>query len=275
MDQKTIEAGGILTGVIGISAGVLVSPVAIGLTVSYPHELWWLGAILCVCCFLMIAGGIGAIRTAREKEKLAALERARIDSELAQQKSVQAFADGKIADQLNAAPAAVPLHPEVLAHWTFTAEEWKQFMALEKRTRLESSIYEGIGIVILGTIVIMLAREAVFWIALSVSTVIAVIIAFLRYSLNMKSYGPMLGKNEVTITKQSILINDKLNPYRSDTIWLDKLEFKAGAPDVLEFTLAWHNRRKQKVTDEKRVPIPKEKIEEAKQLIPIILNPYR
>jgi hypothetical protein len=275
MDQKTIEAGGILTGVIGILAGVLVSPVAIGLTVSYPHELWWLGAILCVCCFLMIAGGIGAIRTARQKEKLAKLERERIDTELAQQKSVLAFADGKIVDQPNAAPSAVPLHPEVLAYWTFSAEEWKQFMALEKRTRLESSIYEGIGIIILGTFVIMLARDADFLIALSVSSVIAVIIAFLRYSLNMKSFGPMLPNNEVTITKQSVLINDKLNPIRSDTIWLDKLELKAGAPDVLEFTLAWHNRRKQKVTDEIRIPIPSEKKYEAQQLIPIILNPYR
>lgn len=275
MDQKTIEVGGIVTGVIIILVGVLVSPVAIGLTMSYPHELWWLGAISCACCFLMIAGGVGSIRTARQKEKLAKLERARIDNELAQQKSVQAFAQGEIIPDQHDAPAAVPLHPEVLAHWTFTAEEWTRFMALEKRRRLESSIYEGIGIIILGTIVIMLAREAAFLIALSVSSVMALIIASLRYLLGLKAFGPADASTVVTITKQSVLINEKLIPYRSDTIWLDKLEWKAGSPDVLEFTKAWHNRRKQKVTDELRVPVPNGKNDEAQQLIPKILNPYR
>lgn len=247
MDQKTIEAGGILSGVIILSAGVMVSPVAIGLAISYPHELWWLGAILCVCCLLMISGGIGTIRKARQREKLAELERERIDKELAQQKSVQSFAAGEIDALPNSAPAAVPLHPEVLAHWTFTTEEWKQFMTLEKHRRLESSIYEGIGIVILGTIVIILLRGGGFFIALSVSGVMAGIIALLRYSLNMNSFGSMLPKNEVTITKQSVLINDKLNPYRSDTIWLDKLEFKAKLQ--MKCVFRFRTERKMKQTD--------------------------
>jgi hypothetical protein len=271
MDQKTIQSGGILSGVIVIFCGVLVSPVAIGLTASYPHELWWLGAILCLCCVLMIIGGIQNIRGAKQKEWMANQERERIATELAQQKATEAFAThGFVSTET---PAAVPLQPEVLAHWTLTAEEWKQFMALEKRRRMEGAFFEGIGIIILGTIVIMLAREAVFYIALSVSTVIALIIGCLRYLLNMRSYGETLPTNEVTITQQSVLINDKLNPYRSDTFWLDKLELKAGNPDVLEFNYAWITSKKKKAFDEMRVPIPAGKRDEAQRLIGKILNP--
>lgn len=270
MDQRTIQSGGIFSGVLVIFCGVLVSPVAIGLTASYPHELWWLGAILCMCCFLMIFGGIETIRSTKFKERIANQERERIAVEMAQQKAIEDFAHGIIS---NETPAAVPIRPEVLVHWTFSTEEWNQFIVLEKRRRLESSIYEGIGIIVLGTIVIMLARESVFSIALSVSAVIALIIGFLRYFLNMKSYGKTLHKNEVTITRQSVLINDKLNSYRSDNIRLEKIKLIEGSPDVLEFTLAWLTSKKKKAFDEMRVPIPKGKKEEAKQLIQKIINP--
>jgi hypothetical protein len=273
MDQKTIQSGGIFSGVIVIFCGVLVSPVAVGLTLSYPHELWWLGAVLCICCMLMIVGGIQNIRSANQKERMANQERERIATELAQQKAMEAFAtQGIVPTEI---PAAVPLRPEVLAHWSFSANEWKQFMALEKRRRMEGAFFEAFGIIILGTIIIMLARESVFSIALSVSTVIALVIGALRYLLNMRSYGQTLPKNEVTITHQSVLINDKLNPYRSDTFWLDKLELKEGNPDVLEFTYAWITSKKKRTSDEMRIPIPKGKKEEAKQIIKKILNQTR
>lgn len=274
MDQRTIQSGGIFSGVLVIFCGVLVSPVAIALTASYPHELWWLGAILCACCFLMIFGGIETIRGARFKERMANLERERIATELAQQKATEDFATQGIVP--TETPAAVPLRPEVLAHWTFKTKEWNQFIAVEKRRRLESSIYEGIGIMVLGTIVIMLARESVFSIALGVSTAIALIVGTLRYSLNMKSYGPTSSKNEVTITSQSVLINDKLNPYRSDTLHLEKIKLIEGSPDVLEFTYAWLTSKKKKAFDEMRIPVPAGKKEEAKLLIQKIINPlYR
>ena len=271
MDQRTIQSGGILTGVIVILCGVLVSPVAVGLVSSYPHELWWLGAILCVCCFLMISGGVEAIRSVRFKERMANQEQMRIATELAQQKAIEDFATTGIVTP--GASAAVPLQPEVLAHWTFTADAWTQFIALEKRRRLESSIYEGIGIIILGTIVIMLARESVFSIALGVSTGVALIVGVLRYTLTMNSYGPTLPKNEVTITQQSVLINDKLNPYRSDTIRLEKVILIEGLPDVLEFTHAWITSKRKKAYDEMRVPVPMGKREEAKELIQKITKP--
>lgn len=272
MDQKIIHSGTILSGAVAIAMGVLVSPVAIGLASSYPHELWWLGALLCGGCFLMIYGGIQSIKTARAKEKMAQAERARITTELDQKQAVADFSAGlPISPQT---PAAVPLRPEVLAHWIFSESEWKQFMRLEKGRRLESSIYEALGFTILGTVVIMLSREAVFYVAVSISALIGVIISSLRYWLTLKSLGNVLPENQVIITRQSVFINDKLNPYRSDNLWLDKLEFKAGIPPVLEFTYAWHNRKKKKMFDELRVPVPPRAEAEARALIQKILNPH-
>jgi hypothetical protein len=275
MDQKTIQAGGMLSGIVLIFTGLLVSPVAVGLARSYPHELWWLGAALCLSCFLMIFGSIQNIRDSRNKEKLANQERARITQELAQQKSFQALETGEVDLQSNPEPTAVPLNPEVLAHWMFTEKEWNQFMVLEKHRRLESSLYEGIGIVILGTIVIMLSREAIFSVALTVSLVIGGIISLLRYYLNINSLGKTLPINNVIITRQSVLINDKLNPYRSDTFWLSKLALKPGKPDVLEFTFAWKNRKKQNVSDELRIPVPTNKREAVQRIMNQILDPGR
>jgi len=265
MDQKAIATGGMVTGSLVIFCGVMVSPVAIGMLLSFPHPIWWLGLVMVGSCGLMIYGGIQSIRKAKKQEWQAKEELERLQSEVAGIKSTGVPVQKTVVE-------ATQVNSEVLAYWMFTAEEWKQFLALEKKRRKSSTSYEAAAIVILGTIGLMSMRDASLWMALLVSIVIAAIVSWLRWVLTMNSFGNVLPKNEVTITDQSILINDKLNPYRSENYWLDKIQILDGDPDVLEITYAW-NTRKGNTFDEMRVPIPKGKRDEALNVINKILPP--
>lgn len=272
MDQKTISAGGILSGVLVIFCGVLVSPVAIGMVASYPDGIWWLGLVLVISCGLMIYGGIQAIRKAKVQEFQAAEEEQRIKAEIAQLKAnsapTQTIENAEKRPSISGSP-----YSEVFAHWIFSSQEWKKFLLLEKKRRKSSTLIEGILIVALGTPFLMWVRASTFGTAFIICLIIALIISFLRYQLTMNSLGSALDVNEVTITDQTVMINNKLNPYRSENFWLDKIQILDGDPDVLEFTYAWHTRKKAKTFDELRIPIPNGKKEEAQILIQKILKP--
>jgi hypothetical protein len=271
MDQKTISSGGILSGAILIFCGVLVLPVAIGMVASYPSAIWWLGLVLVISCGLMIYGGIQSIRKAKTQEFRAAEEEQRIKAEVAElNKAAASQTLENVAEKKSSISDST--YREVLAHWRFTSQEWKKFLTLEKKTRKSSTWIEGILIVVLGTPFLMWVRAATFGTAFIICFIIALIISFLRYQLTMNSLGPPLEVNEVTITDQTVMINDKLNPYRSENFWLDKIQILEGDPDVLEFTYAWQTRKKAKTFDELRVPIPQGKKEEAQILIQKILK---
>lgn len=272
MDQKTISAGGMISGALIIFCGIIVSPIAIGMLASYPHPIWWVGLILCGASGVMIHGGIQSIRKAKLQEAQAKEELERLKAEVDKIKSTPVTSGVAGVQIPGVQPDTTIRYKEVLAHWTFTADEWKKFLILEKKRRKSSTGAEGVAIVILGTLALMTFRDATFWMAFGVSAVLAVIISWLRWVLTMSSIGSVLPINEVTITDQSVLINDKLNPYRSDNYWLDKIQVLDGDPEVLEITYAW-NTRKGKTFDEMRIPIPKGKKEEAQDVIQKILYP--
>lgn len=278
MDQKTINSGGILSGVIVIICGVLVSPVAIGMLASYPHEIWWLGLVLVGSCSLMIYGGIQSIRKSKKQEWQANEEQERIQEEVARLKKSQLAIknEGLPGATIQGQKGSEESHPpynEVLAFWTFSKPEWNKFLVLEKKRRKSSTLIEGILIVALGTPFLMWVRASTFGTAFIICLIIALIISLLRYFLTMNSLGSVLDVNEVTITDQTVMINGKLNPYRSDNFWLDKVHILDGDPAVLEFTYAWNTRKQKKTFDELRVPIPQKKRAEAQALIEKISKP--
>ena len=253
-----------------IFCGVLVSPVAIGMMASYPNQIWWLGLVLVVSCGLMIYGGIQSIRKSQNATRQAAEEEQRINEEVAQLNALDKTQNESIERKAEAAISDSTYH-EVIAHWTFTPQEWKKFLILEKQRRKSSTLIEGSLIVVLGTPFLMWVRLATLGTAFIISVVIAIVISFFRYLLTMSSLGSILPVNEVAITDQTVMINGKLNPYRSENFWLDKIRILDGDPDVLEITYAW-NTRKGKTFDELRVPIPPGKKEEARVTIQKILK---
>ena len=47
---------------------------------------------------------------------------------------------------------------EPITEWSYSKEEWNEFVSVERSNKKEDSIYFGIGIVILGTIGLMFFR---------------------------------------------------------------------------------------------------------------------
>ena len=272
MDQKAIQGGGIITGVILIFCALLISPVAIGLAISYASELWWLGLVMCLASILMMYSGIKSIRQSKKLEWQAKEEQQRIQEEVQHIKASYPSIGETRTGIESQTPDQAQSHREVLAYWIFPADEWKKFIALERKRRKSSTFYEFLVVVIFGTLILVFLKATGLWLGFSISLIIALIISWLRYVLTMNAFSKVLPDNTVIITDQSVMINDKLNPYRSENFWLEKIQILDGDPDVLEITYAW-NTRKGKTFDELRVPIPKGKREEAQRLIQQILKP--
>lgn len=298
MDQKHVNTGSVVTGVIVIVCGVITAPLAIGFLFAFPDVIGWVGVVLIGCCFLMIRGGIISIREAKRKEQQMQEEMFRLwaesskrQSETQMPKKATAPLESTPTTEPETASATAPrpiLHSipsqvdnptpvapefttpkpsnEVLATWYFNAAEWKQFKKIEKGRRTTSTWIEAIAITALGTWVIMDQRGAPLPIAVAVSLALAAIISFLRMHLTMGSYRSVLSKNTVILSDQSVMINGGLNPYRNEKFWLKAIKLLEGTPDVIEITYAWKTRGGN-THEELRVPVPEGKRQEALEVI--------
>jgi hypothetical protein len=66
MNQKALGIGGMTIGTMAIVFGIIIFPIGIELTMSYPVAGWWLGLVLGGSSGLLIYGGILSIRRARK-----------------------------------------------------------------------------------------------------------------------------------------------------------------------------------------------------------------
>ena len=159
-------------------------------------------------------------------------------------------------------------HRNLLAKWTYSEKEWNEFVTIEKANKKEDNIYFGIGILILGTIGLMFLRQTGFLIGVLFSAPLAVLIPWLRFKF---SY-PHLKKNKkdpyvkiyndfLEINNHNIDLSGKRKRIKSVKI--------IGADNqkkLLEFDVQWIT-AKGPTNDEFRILIPKDKTEEAMQII--------
>jgi hypothetical protein len=278
MDQKFITGGTILSGVIITGCGLMVAPLAVGMLLSYPHQIWLLGVVLAFSSIAMIIGGIKQLISARKKQQQVDQTQTAIQEEILSAK-VQHIGESINNDAIEAAiiqnqeaAQSAPIDQVILAKWHFTAAEWNRFLQYEKRERKMSSTIESVIIILLGGALLMFAKNANAWLAFGISGVIASIYWLGKYYLSMGSLGASRAVNEVIITPVAIIINGKYNVLRNDRIWLSKVVVKnETAMQVLEFTFNWST-RKGDTFEEIRIPIPENKLAEAEALAKIIID---
>lgn len=158
-----------------------------------------------------------------------------------------------------------------LAHWKYSSKQWDEFVTIEKENKKEDSIYFGIGILILGTLGLMIFRGTSFLMALVFAAPLAFLIPFLRLKFSYKHLKKGIKQPEIKIFFDKLIIN-------KHTVWLQGpnkgvksmkiIETKSNL-QLLEFDVQWMT-RKGPTNDEFRIPIPEDELEQAKHLITLL-----
>jgi len=159
-----------------------------------------------------------------------------------------------------------------LAYWHYTSKEWDDFVTIERANKKEDNYYFGIGIVILGTVGLMLLRDTGFWTALFFSLPLAILIPWLRMRFSYRYLKKGIQNPEVKIFHDSLLINShkiELRSPKKRVKTLKILNTKQGMK-LLEFDVQWIT-AKGPTNDEFRVPIPDDKEEEVQEIISQLL----
>ncbi len=259
MDYQYKTTGSILSGVLIIICGFITAPIGLGLLLSYPHEIWWLGIILSGSSILLLYSGIQTIKKSREDEKKAQqfLMKMLVENE-------------KKNDQKEIAsiPSSTETKPVLLASWEFSIAEWQHFLKKELNNLVTESIILFISIAILGAALLIFTKGASFSIAAIVSAVVGGIIGVLKYLLKKNTLQYHSKKNvSILIGLDSVILNGKLVVLRDENKWLSAVSIKTDqSPEIIEFVYNW-NTRKGNTFDEFRIPIPNDKLSEAKDVV--------
>ena len=160
---------------------------------------------------------------------------------------------------------------EVLSYWKYTTKQWDEFVTIEKGNKKEDSIYFGIGIIILGTIGLMLLRQTSFLTALLFSVPLAILIPFLRMKFSYKHLKKGVQNPEVKITFNNLYINNHIVELQNKNKRVKSMKIIDAKNNLklLEFNVEWLT-RKGPTNDEFRILIPDDKIEEAEKLITLL-----
>lgn len=157
-----------------------------------------------------------------------------------------------------------------ITEWTYTQNEWGEFVKIEKSNKKEDNLYYGIAILILAPVILMFARDTSFLTALLFSLPFAILLPFLRMKFSYPHLKKGIANPKVQIYSNQLLFNNKrieLTSNRKRIKSLKIIEAK-NSRYLLEFDVQWLT-GKGPTNDEFRVLIPNSKLEEAQELIKI------
>lgn len=157
---------------------------------------------------------------------------------------------------------------DLLAEWHYTIKEWNNFVTLEKANKKEDSIYFGIGILILGTLALMLLRKTGFFGGLVFTIPLAILIPWLRMKFSYKHLKKGVLNPSVKIYANHLLINNHKIELIGSRKRIKSIKIIEAENNIklLEFDVQWIT-GKGPTNDEFRILIPSDKIAEAKNLI--------
>lgn len=141
-----------------------------------------------------------------------------------------------------------------VASWSVDTDLWKRFAQMENRNRSYELIGMFLGIVILGTGLIMFSRDAGFLIALAVSIAVGLIVIFVKSRLTKRFLNNNGNAVSIYFISFGVVVNNEYYPFWSEVKWLHKVEQKLESDiSFLEFTIKWKT-RKGITQDEIRIP---------------------
>ena len=162
---------------------------------------------------------------------------------------------------------------KILDTWTFTSNEWNDYVAIEKGNKKEDNIYLGIGILLICTPGLMLFRGTSFFMALAFAIPFALLLPLLRIKFSSPHLKVHSGGTIIKIYPNYLLINTKKIDLYSKRKWIKDMKIITTISDykLLEFTIEWWT-SKGNTNDETRIPIPKGKEQKALDLIDFYKN---
>ena len=160
---------------------------------------------------------------------------------------------------------------KILSHWKYTSKQWDEFVTIEKGNKKEDSIYFGIGILILGSLGLMVFRGTSFLMGLLFAIPLAILIPFLRMTISYKHLRKGVKNPEVKITFEKLYINNNVVELQNKNKRVKSMKIIEAKNNLklLEFNVEWLT-RKGPTNDEFRILIPDDKIEEAEKLITML-----
>lgn len=276
MDQKIRTKSSVISGIIVLILGIIMLPIAIGLSLSKGDSVaTLLSIVFLVSCILLIYGGIATIIKSKKELKHSNELQKRVNEKLATTNlNYNTISENKIDFNSSIEEESVmKFESEILANWTFNKSEWLQFITWEKKERRLNTFFESFWILLLGAVFIIVFRGASFLIATSISLSIGIIYWIIKIQFTSKPFKNIREENKIVITNVAVIINDSYQPFRNEDCWLGQIKiFEKENLNILEIQYHW-NTRKGSTYDEIRVPIPYNKKAEAELVKQKLLNP--
>jgi hypothetical protein len=158
---------------------------------------------------------------------------------------------------------------DVIRKWSYSTEEWNEFVQIERSNKKEDSLYFGIGIVILGTLGLIFFRNTSLWTGLLFSIPFAILIPILRMTFSYTHLKRGISDPSVAFHPDFIEVNGKKIELISSTKRIKSIKIidvKNSTRQFLEFDIQWIT-RKGPTHDEFRFLIPKDRMEEVQHII--------
>ena len=155
-----------------------------------------------------------------------------------------------------------------LVEWNYSEEEWNQFVSIERANKKEDSIYFGIGILILGSVGLMLLRDTSFWMGLLFAFPLAILIPFLRMTFSYKHLKKGVKNPNVKIYSNQVLVNGKRIELTNTRKRIKSVKIINSKDNkkLLEIDIQWLT-AKGPTNDEFRFLIPENEMDAAEKLI--------
>lgn len=153
----------------------------------------------------------------------------------------------------------------VLAHWTYSADEWSAHSGTEWRRQRVRGVAMGAGILLLGLVV---GRGESRGEAVAASAVMAVLVVGGHLLLARSAHrSGGAGGREAIIMPTAVLLNGHYHSLAGDTYHLREVRYDTDAhPPALEFTIGWQTRGGP--TEHRlRVPVPLDREGEARDVV--------
>lgn len=156
----------------------------------------------------------------------------------------------------------------LLAKWKYSQKEWDDFVVLERANKKEDNIYFGIGILILGTIVLIILRQTSFFGGFIFALPFSILIPWLRMKFSYKHLKKGIKNPSVKIYIDHLLINKHKVELAGKNKRVKSLKIIETENNIklLEFDVQWMT-RKGPTNDEFRILIPSNNMKEAKKII--------
>jgi hypothetical protein len=254
MDQQTRVAGTYVVAILLFMIAFMFFCFGLGLLFALPDLLGFLGIVVLAFSGVFIYSGIRNLNDAKLMNRDAALQLKTI--------SPPSQVEGNRIENKDAIVSDVT----ILARWQYSKEEWSRFMKWERSRRKTSSTIEAVLIIVLGSLLLRSLRDASWTTAIAISSGLAMFYWLGKYFTSMNSIGKR-ASNEVILTTRSVIVNGKMNSLRDGLYFLKKVELiEENDISVIQFEYGW-NTRKGPSSEQIRVPVPANKLEEAKEVV--------